>query len=110
MDPADVLEQAADLVETVGWTQGSYLRTDHGDGTAVGYCTMGACRQVLRIPEDDIVMGFRTPAYVAAIHALIKQVNDPNIIGWNDTPDRTRDEVIEALRLAAKDLRNEASV
>ena len=81
---ADVLNGAADLIERDGWVQGS-------PRTSEGRCMNMALQEVAgkqvywqakRYVED--VVGFRATA------------------AWNDTPGRTKTEVVAALRAAAK--------
>lgn len=85
MSPAEILEGAADLIERDGWCQG-HAMNDAGEMclmqalvfTASGMCEFHKLRRILG-------------------HAI-----DEPIVEWNDRPGRTKEEVITALREAAK--------
>lgn len=118
MTPAEVLEKAADLLETIGWVQGEeivYGSNDPDAGLVItGMCARGACRVAVGLDKSDMnapmqqiksfMGGFR------ALHAGLNiQPKDPwgSVPGWNDFPGRTADEVIDMMKRVAKDLRNE---
>jgi hypothetical protein len=87
---ADVLDDAADLLEREGWIQGAL--EDRG-----AHCALGA------LVDVDLENQYR---YLARA-ALAKQVGlNPDRAGnwlanWNDDPLRTRQEVLDAFRAAA---------
>jgi hypothetical protein len=97
-EAARILEQGADAWEsgTISWVQGAFGSRDHG------VCADGMCRL-------QILGGTIAPKYAYYIHAMqalgSRAYND--VIGWNDTPGRTKEEVIELFKQAAKDLRNQ---
>jgi hypothetical protein len=118
-DVAGALEKAADLIETVGWVQGKsvqygrqYDPFDPFDGPVpgpwarpvqiLGYCASGALSRGASTGQE----------YEGAMAVLAYEVSGWNrklsVIQWNDTPGRTKYEVIDAMRHAAKNLRNEA--
>ena len=94
---AEILEAHEDA-----WCQGSFRHM-----LAAGrysYCLIGACYEAagywLKAPEywsrvDLDAAAARTAAYDAATAALGPNIS---ISEWNDTPGRTREEVIAALR------------
>jgi len=84
--PADYLNDAADLIEKYGWHQ-----FDFGDET-VGYCVLGAIRKA--VPLDRVRYARRVLDAYAEIDARVKQ----DAAVWNDTPGRTKEEVLAALR------------
>lgn len=109
METADILEKAAEVLETRGWCQGTY----HNPAGRV--CAVGAVRTavwgapLLRDLEREV----STKDYVKVNEALMVLAEDIGLQnwndlapGWNDHPDRTQDEVIDAFKHAAKDLRN----
>lgn len=70
---AEILDNAADVIETDGWTQD----TMHDDRTD-RYCTYGA-----------IIKGSRGKRYTpwqmhAAVTSLSKELGDQSITSWND--------------------------
>lgn len=98
--PEDVLELAASILEREGWIQG-YA---HRDGR---YCAWGAIT-VAAGGRYDSVDDFRlleAPSEGLVQHAAIlleTYLNDREIATWNDESGRTKQEVVDALRLAAK--------
>lgn len=68
-----------------GWTRGAY---SHG-GTQ--FCAVGALHRVLE--------GQNGP-YMLAIDTLESVIGHPDVIGWNDAPERTQEHVIVAFSLA----------
>lgn len=97
MTTREVLTNARALVAQ-GWTQG-----DWRDGSC--YCAAGALRSVTR--------GMLGDAWVEAVAALKAAIGrhrfcgDREIIGWNDTPGRTQEEVIAAFDRAIAALKED---
>jgi len=84
---AQILLDAADLIETYGWVQGRL-------GTCeVGFCITGALRQASQ-------WGIRQGCGEAQ-RALHRSLGGMNPSTWNDVPGRTKEEVIAQLRKAA---------
>jgi len=106
-DAAGTLERAADLLETVGWVQNVSVQYGYGhnperlgiDGPiqVVGYCASGALVKAASTSQE----------YEVAMAILARGMKS-SVIRWNDAPGRTKFEVVDAMRHAAKDLRNEA--
>jgi len=92
MDAQEILEKAADRVEA-GWCQGECVNAD-GD-----VCAVGALHAVVDSAGN--------PQYAVAWGALCDEI-DSAISVWNDAPGRTRYDVSDAMRRAAKTLANEA--
>ena len=95
-----LLDGAAALIENDGWVQGQmYGRPvliqdyDHE-----GACAMGAL----------FVVALRSGAGDRVLDALdwAAEFTDLSLGDWNDHPDRTRDEVVAMLRLAAQTWRD----
>lgn len=114
---ADVLDDAADVIEKHGWNQG-HLISD--DGTSV--CAMGALDYVtdgislrdgkfICIPSINMSSSYDALLANAAVNALciqLKRECEDGIDGiatWNDTPGRTKQEVLDMLRKTAKHVR-----
>lgn len=89
---AAVLHAAADLLEKPGaWTQGDYCRNG-------GMCVAGAL---------NVASGFRSDNGTAtdagrAFAAALGLSRPEGIAPWNDAPGRTQEEVVAALREAAR--------
>jgi hypothetical protein len=96
---ADTLDNAADYIENHGWVQGVL----YGPGSRV--CAMGALRRTLgtpdpeRLPEEPLVAlldgaGIAPDECDEELTAVVA--------GWNDDPARTKQEVLDAFRRAAR--------
>jgi hypothetical protein len=109
-DPADILEAAADLLESTGWTKGAYHRnmyndSDDGDAqNAVSYCAAGAIRRAAGWYDHHSVPMARGTMDIEAM--LAEKVGVICLPSWNDKPERKVHEVIDLLKETAKDLRN----
>jgi hypothetical protein len=98
---AEKLDEARKLIER-GWCQGEYAFyageaiADDADITVDCdcYCAIGALRAVC---GDN---------FTAAHHYLARAVGDSQTLDWNDAPERTQAEVIEAFRKASQLSRN----
>ena len=82
-----LLLDAADLLEKYGWCQGSYHNRQHQ------FCMVGA---VWAAAKTEVL---NTAVKEASNHLI--EITGPDITGWNDRPERTREEIIAALRKAA---------
>lgn len=112
---ADLLEKAADLMETVGHCKGRFVQYKDNrkakEGEEVAYCPVAA------ISHARIELGHSDHIKLAARHALVKHLGlkvgwsehlpYDFIARWNDEPERTTAEVIDAFKETAKDLRNQ---
>lgn len=98
---ADLLEQAADLLETEGWCQMT-LRNPEGARCAVGALhKISGNTRLKRAAQEWLAMRLN-------IFALANMYVGAQLVLWNDSPGRTIDEVIDLFKETAKDLRNEA--
>lgn len=90
-DKADpILMKAADLIEKHGHVKG------HPGSEELGYCAIGAiCAADFSF--DGMIS---IPNMFSRIDLLAKVVSSL-VPRWNDAPERTKEEVIAALRLAA---------
>jgi hypothetical protein len=107
LDPATVLEEAADLLLIHGRNRGQTIAPDGS------LCILGAIERALgQRPMPMALMTYDHPARIALERHLAK-CEDPDAEGrascwgWNDRTDAD-DEVRDTLLLVAKDLRNEA--
>ena len=109
-DAADVLEKAADLAETeeIEWCRGEMFRV--GEGEKQQACAVGLIRIAAR--NLGLTLSIHTPnqrawrATVCAERALAVQIENRSVPIWNDHPGRTKEEVIDTMKSAAKYLRN----
>jgi hypothetical protein len=97
---ADILRQAADLIEPKGaWTKHAMAREIGGrhvpveSTTAVCWCAVGA---IVRLAPGYAA----NQLYCDAIRAIERQVGGP-VPAFNDAAGRTQAEVVAALRAAA---------
>lgn len=80
---------AADYIKEYGWCQGCLT---NGQGNV---CALGAISHCGFSGRPGATVAYSVAAQ--ALHRYLKQ----NIAAWNDNPERTKEEVIEALRNAA---------
>jgi hypothetical protein len=99
----DLLEEAANLLETVGWVKGTQER--RVEGSVIGYCAIGAMRAAAASQASINV-------YMRAEDLLNdwvrREIGAASIVCWNDDLARSSSEIIEGMKQCAKDLRNEA--
>lgn len=103
---AQVLQDAAEVLERDGWDQGEYV-------TANGYCALGALGKATDELKPSAFTGklvfagamSDNPAASAATLAFLESMgwcDHDEVPDWNDAPGRTKQEVIDAFHLAAK--------
>lgn len=98
INPADVLREAARILERDGWCRGV---TQDITGR---YCTTGALgKAALVLSSDDRVF---PSTYLAPCLSLARFLGVDTIVDWNDRPERTAEEVIRSLRACADHLEN----
>jgi hypothetical protein len=84
------LLRAAELLERDGWCQGALVKNG-------AFCAMGALHKATDRDRKAYMSSlYRLMAFLGQHHGGTR-----NIIDWNDQPERTADEVIDALRAAA---------
>ncbi|MFF0498491.1 hypothetical protein ACFYU5_18950 [Nocardia aobensis] len=125
MTPEEILNQAADLIEAApklskgaysayeaelddrGYESGLHVRWDETDENKECFCTMGAIYRVLKISP---INNSRSVAKADLLHAIRKAIGfgdltlaeiEGCIYGWNDSAERTKDEVVQTLRVAS---------
>lgn len=104
-----------------GWATGSDWKDVPSDAaTKINACAMGAMaladgwtwQQNMQFSTEKIIRELGSDQLREAVDALenhleLERPSDYYAIpGWNDEDDRTKDEVIEAMKATAKDLRN----
>ena len=93
---SEVLINAAKYIEKHGWCQGHY----RGNNGTV--CVMGAIDTVTRRRDDCV------EPYLGARDLLLNYLNDgqryqwKSLPQWNDSAYRTKEQVLQAMREAAK--------
>jgi hypothetical protein len=87
MTPSQILSAAADLIEREGWIQ-------NPDREGPPYCAMTA---VWRANTSGLL-----PVFWDCGEALRTVLGTNSVSVWNDAPERTKAEVLAALRAAAK--------
>lgn len=109
MNESEILDKAADYIDTHGWNQGDY---ENEDG---GVCLAGAVWKVM-LPNSRPFKYHSYDEYHSdtAVNVLrkvdqhITKVNRaewPSVPEFNDAPERTQGEVTDLLRTVAKELR-----
>lgn len=96
---ADVLERAAHVIERDGWWDGGRKRTRSN----------AACALMALGRASDELLG-EGVSRKATIEFEKRWLGGRPAERWNDEEGRTEFDVINAFRLCAKDIRNEASV
>ena len=96
--PQAILNAAADLIERTGWTQGHYAHDKDGhpcqprSSSAVCFCALGAL-EAQRLNDEQM----------GSAHEELAWRVGASVSLWNDHPDRTKEEVIAALRGVSND-------
>lgn len=106
LPPTEVLRKARFLVRQ-GWTQGAswrYASDSLGRTREILYCASGALKEANggyhSIPATDVlVRAIRTMNGGQTYHPVITS-DTLRISRWNDHPDRTKQEVLDAFALA----------
>jgi hypothetical protein len=96
------LREAAQRLRDGGWCQGKFAEPDgRQDATqaiasVVGVTLAEACRKDTRLPAGQCVL------LGAALERAVEHVGNPRALSvWNDDPERTQEQVIDALEAAA---------
>jgi hypothetical protein len=103
---AKMFEDAIETIRTHGWGQG----TDRNPVTGV-VCARGAFYGVdetnsAAMYQSDAAWAFR--AHIGEVLELMGlRPTYPSVLAWNDKSERTQEQVIDALELAAKKLRDQ---
>lgn len=113
--PSTILHGAAAVIRARGWTQEDWVEPtpDEHDEETCGVCILAAINIAAGQDPSATLTGAALDAamvlaeYLGLAHLLADVVNVHEAFvdvignGWNDTPDRTEDEVVHALRQAA---------
>jgi len=104
MTPQETLIKAAELIEEHGWDRHTYYDPDTDC-----YCVDGAIMAVTG--HEPMIDGYRLSKTTqdlydrdAAEQLLMEHLGIstiPALFRWNDDPDRTKEEVVSALKAAA---------
>ena len=93
----EVLIDAAQHIASVGWVQGEYYADENGKPVEAASrhkqsscCLLGAIH--VAAPDEYV--------YAEAVSAVEAKLGEP-LDDWNDTPGRSKDEVIDLLRWVA---------
>lgn len=99
---ANQLDLAADFIEQVGWTTGGEHGVDDPwHATENGVCLEGALAAVLDLPEGTLSLSVNSCRAGRAVREFLGYEGSA-LWGWNDATGRTEQEVLDALRGAAK--------
>lgn len=95
-DVVKALQHAADLIEKKGWIQGSYGDHVHG------FCSIGALNTVA---DPDVYYQATQRLAITVPEEFCRRLKPSiqRIIEYNDTPGRTKEEVLQLFRKAAGD-------
>lgn len=114
MNAAELITKAADLIEQTGWSQKCNARDAQGkhvmvyDPRATCFCAYGAMAKTMEdIPERQLLLDIAANAlndYVVREFGEPEGGSGQNIVNYNDTPGRTKEEVLAVMRATAKEL------
>lgn len=108
MTPAEVLERSADLIDQVGWAQGSFEVFDPLH-LRPRVCAIGAMRTVIGVRGDIMSAHQSPPEFFGAVTALRQAIGTHLVAAWNDAPTTTKRTVTSTMRSAAAKLRAQES-
>lgn len=91
-----VLLDAADIIETRGWCQNHYGDEDDG------FCAIGAMQRAVGYRAGSIGGAVPMSLTVAYEKLQLSLKIGRRVSSWNDASNRTKEEVIQALREAAQ--------
>jgi hypothetical protein len=98
-ETADILDEAANVIERNGWHRGFYYdRSVHLPPAECPVCALGAVNVAMGSVDPVRPAEIGSPAEVA----LERYLGVASVADWNDDPDRIAAEVITALRDAAQ--------
>lgn len=97
----DLADKAIEVLERDGWCQG-FLTNSQGQ-----HCLLGAMNQAHYNDEVGDFHQFYELRQAVSAHIYNGTGDASSITLWNDTPGRTREDVIELLRRAGEDSGND---
>lgn len=110
MAAADLAERTADAFESeqIAWGRNNFLDDDGR------HCVVGGLMR-MELGSSEALVGHMTsqaltpiPKASDEVRRRIRVLVDEDTYDWNDAEIRTKEEVIETLKIVAKDLRNGA--
>lgn len=106
---ADILDKAADHIDTVGWHQGRLYDDAYTPLTACPVCAMGAINTALfGTPKFPLDMRRADCETYEVADLLRPRIGNAELAEWNDEEGRTQDEVTALMRETAAELRGGA--
>lgn len=109
MDTPELLDKAADYIDTHGWNQGGYENYETGEVCAAGaICKAFESSYAVTTNLDEELVQSAFEAVDNQLEGFSKlpyPLKHQNIASYNDTPGRTQGEVTDLLRTTAKKLR-----
>lgn len=107
---ADVLDKAADHIDTVGWWQGSLYEDASRPVTACPVCAMGAINMALYGTPQFPLQARRENYETYLVADLLRpRIGYSELADWNDVEGRTQAEVTALMRETATELRGGAA-
>lgn len=99
--PKEVLLLAAALIEKFGWCQHVYQKGVDGPVCLAGAVRLATWGEVY--PTLTSVISFEQQSeYGQAVAALMARTDDGGVTTYNDTPGRTKEQVLNFLRRVAE--------
>ncbi|HEX6215269.1 MAG TPA: hypothetical protein VFZ38_10645 [Vicinamibacterales bacterium] len=109
MDVKQVLIEARRLIAEKGWTQGTWARDENNvrcdtiDKAAVCFCGLGAIRAAANHPAADPI---RDKIFIWQAEEFLNEASKvSDYVKFNDTPGRTREEVLAVFDRAIGELK-----
>jgi hypothetical protein len=102
MDTPQILTKAANIIGERGWFQGASVDPD---GT--GVCAVGAMRVAVGLnplPDDYVPADEEDVDHASEEFVQWLGIYAMSVVDWNDSPRRTKEQVITALRECAAEL------
>lgn len=107
---ADILDKAADHIDTVGWWQGSLYEDAYTPVTACPVCAMGAINMALHgTPKFPLEVRRCDYETYRVADFLRPRMGGSELAEWNDAEGRTQAEVTALMRETAAELRGGAA-
>jgi hypothetical protein len=99
MNASESLNKAADLLESEGWTQGTWHDED-------GYCAIGAIDEVMtnewgKTDKEDYALWNSLHQTKLDARRQFRDYVGMGIASWNDNVAQSKEEVVAAMRAAA---------
>lgn len=93
MTPEEICLKAAEIIERNGWNQGSFV-SDDGSVCIAGAARMASWGSVYTKNDRNLA------AYFEARRLIREVIQEPDVVEWNDAPQRSKEDVILALKQA----------